>query len=289
MSAEKIKELRAITQAGFMDCKKALEASDFDLDKAVKWLKEKGMAKAAKKASAIAAEGYSLVLTQGNKAVLIEINTQTDFVSKNDEFVAFVKDAATTILHSDSATDFLKIKLSTGLSIEDTQTNLTAKIGEKIVLRRAEVFSKTNDQSFGIYQHANNRISTLVIVDKKDKEDIGKDLAMHIAAMNPKFLDENNVDKEWLVNEKEIILKKTIAEGKDPKFAEKTVEGRLKKALQEVCLVHQSFIKQPDLTIGQLLKNNGINLVVMKRYEVGEGIEKIQTDFAKEVEAQMKK
>lgn len=288
-NADKIKELRNRTQAGFMDCKKALEESGNDIEKAISWLREKGISKAAKKANAIAAEGQTLVKENGDNCVILEVNSQTDFVSKNPDFVKFVKDVADTILKNKSADNIDKMVLSDKKTVADTAIDLTAKIGEKIGVRRVQLFTKTKDQSFGVYQHFNNRVSAVVLIEGKVNSDVGKEIAMQVASMNPKFVNSSEVDKNWKETEEKILIQKTIDEGKPKEFAEKIVKGRMQKILAEVCLDDQPFIKDNGITISKYLKEKGGKVLKMARYEVGEGIEKQDSNFADEVKAQMKK
>ncbi len=289
VTLEKVKELRNRTQAGFADCKKALEESNDDIDKAIAWLREKGISKAAKKASAIAAEGQTKVLEKDNYCVILEVNSQTDFVAKNDDFVKFVDDVANTIVSNKTTNDIPSMKLSNGKTIDETSIELTATIGEKIGFRRAELLSKTENQVFGIYQHSDNRKSSAVLIDGKVSAEVAKDVAMHLTAMNPKFLNKDEIDQEWLESERKILIQKTIEEGKPQEFAEKIVNGRMNKITAEVCLEDQPFFKDPNITVATYVKNNGGKIIKMVRYEVGEGIEKVVTDFAAEVQAQMKK
>ncbi|MBD5445779.1 MAG: elongation factor Ts [Mycoplasma sp.] len=289
VTPQKVKELRDRTQAGYMDCKQALEETKGDVEKAILFLREKGIAKAAKKAGAIASEGTTDVVEKDGLCLLIEVNSQTDFVAKNDEFKKYVKDIESAILKNKSTKDVGKMKLGNGETVDSVAINLTAKIGEKISFRRAELIKKENNQQIGIYRHANERISAAVVIEGKVKPEILKNVAMHVAAMAPKFLDEKQVDKEWLENEKKILIAKTIDEGKPKEFAEKIVAGRIKKILEEACLIDQPFFKDPSVTIGKYVKDNGGSLVKMIRFELGEGIEKVQTDFASEVASQMKK
>lgn len=286
---DKIKELRNRTQAGFADCKKSLEETNGDIEKAIVWLREKGISKAAKKAGAIAAEGMTKVLVKNDLCVVFEVNSQTDFVAKNDDFVNFVNEIGETILKNKSTENINSMKLSSGLTIEETSNELTAKIGEKISFRRAFLFEKTDKQTFGIYQHIDNKKSAMVLIDNIVNPEVSKNIAMHLTAMNPKFLNENEIDKDWLESEKQILIQKTIDEGKPKEFAEKIVMGRLKKIKSESCLEQQEFFKDSSLTVGQYANNNGGKIIKMIRLEVGEGIEKKQVDFAEEVKAQMKK
>lgn len=289
VTPQKVKELRERTQAGYMDCQQALKETNGDVEKAIAFLREKGIAKAAKKAGAIASEGTTDVVVEKDLCLLVEINSQTDFVAKNEEFKQYVKDVEKAILKNKSTENVGKMKINSKEDVDAAGINLTAKIGEKISFRRAELIKKEKDQVIGAYRHANERISAAVVIEGKVKEEVAKEVAMHVAAMAPKFLNEKEVDKEWLENEKKILIAKTIEEGKPKEFAEKIVNGRMKKVLEEVCLVDQPFFKSPDVTIGNYVKNNGGTLVKMVRFELGEGIEKVETDFASEVASQMKK
>lgn len=289
ITLEKVKELRNRTQAGFADCKKALEESSDDIEKAIAWLREKGISKAAKKASAIAAEGQTKVLESGNFCVVLEINSQTDFVAKNEDFVNFVNDVAETIIKNKTIDGINNMILSNGKTVEETSIDLTAKIGEKISFRRAELFEKNDNQIFGTYQHSDNKKSSMVLIDGSVSAEVAKDIAMHLTAMNPKFLNKNEVDSEWLESERKILVQKTIEEGKPAEFAEKIVNGRMNKITAEVCLEDQQFFKDPSLTVAEYVKKNNGKIVKMARFEVGEGIEKVVTNFAEEVQAQMKK
>lgn len=289
ISADKIKELRSRTQAGFMDCKKALEESDNDIEKAIAWLREKGISKAAKKANAIAAEGQTVVMEKDDNCVILEVNSQTDFVSKNKDFMKFVEDVAKTILSKKSTSNIDELVLPNKKTVGETAIELTATIGEKISVRRAELLTKKKGQSFGIYQHFNGRISAAVLIDGNVTSEVGKDVAMQVASMNPKFVNSSQVDKNWKETEEKILIQKTIDEGKPKEFAEKIVKGRMVKMLAEVCLEEQPFIKDNGITIAKYLKDKGGKVIQMIRYEVGEGIEKQESNFADEVKAQMKK
>lgn len=288
---EQIKILRETTQAGMMDCKKALEETNGNIEEATKWLREKGIAKAAKKLSAIAAEGIvAVVANNNNKAVIAEINCQTDFVAKSDAFVKLSNDITTTLLDYDiktlqDANDFI---LSNDQSIKLSCDELTGKLGEKIKLRRFETMNKEKNQTFSFYQHANNRIATLILLEGIVDIEVAKNVAMHAAAMAPKFLNKNGVDQEWLNNETKVLIEQTIAEGKPKDFAEKIVKGRVGKLLAEVCLDDQPFVKDPSVTVAKYLANNNSKAIKYIRYEVGEGIEKKENNFADEVAEQMK-
>ena len=287
---ELIKKLRDMTQAGVMDVKKALDACADDLDKAAEWLREKGIAKAAKKASAIATEGIASIGVEKDKAVIVEINSQTDFVAQNENFLQLASDIKATILEKtpSSLEECNSIKLPSGNTIEEACKELTGKIGEKIAVRRFQVISKNSNESFGIYEHSNKKIAVLLVLDGLLTNDVGKNVAMHAAAMGPKFMDRDNVDKTWLENESKILKEQTIAEGKPADKAEMIVKGRINKSIAEVCLSEQPYVKDPSIKVSEYLKQNGTSLKQYIRYEVGEGIEKKVEDFAAEVASQMK-
>lgn len=289
-NTELIKKLRNMTQAGVMDVKKALDACGDNLDKAAEWLREKGIAKAAKKASAVAAEGVASIGVEANKAVILEVNSQTDFVAKNESFLKLVSDIKAAILSSNVSdlSSCLQAKLPSGMSIEQACNELTGKIGEKIVLRRFQIVTKNDNQSFGIYEHSNKKIAVLLVLENKVEPEVGKNVAMHAAAMGPKFMDRNCVDKAWLENESKVLKEQTIAEGKPADKAEMIVRGRINKSIAEVCLTEQAYVKEPAIKVSEYLKRNNTSLKTYIRYEVGEGIEKKVEDFAAEVASQMK-
>ncbi len=287
MNASLIKELRDISGAGMMDCKKALEASDNDIKKATEWLREKGIAKAAKKAGRIAAEGLSTVKTEGNKAVILEINCETDFVAKNEKFQKFMNDVAETILASNAKTneEALALTCAEG-TLNDYVTSMTATIGEKISLRRFTLIEKADDENFGAYIHMGGKISVLTLV-KGASVDVAKDVSMHAAAMRPEYVTKEQVPADQLENEKKVLTEQAIAEGKPANIAEKMVMGRINKYYKEICLEEQDFVKDNSVTVSKYVSNNGGKLVDSIRYEVGEGIEKPQENFAEEVAAQI--
>ena len=283
-SASDVKNLREKTGAGMMDCKKALQESNGDMDKAIDWLREKGISKAAKKESRIAAEGLSEVLVDGNRAVMVEVNSETDFVAKNEEFRNFVSNLAKTILSGNPADLDEAMNLNMG---NDTVNNsliaLIAKIGEKISFRRFSILNKNDNQVFGVYNHQNlGKINVVTVLDGENDE-VARDVAMHTAAMKPAYTSREDVPEEVLEHEKEVIKKQAIEEGKPAEIAEKMVIGRINKYYKEVCLLEQPFIKDPDLDVQTFIKNNNSKLVEVVRFEVGEGIEKRQDDFASEV------
>ena len=287
MNAKLIKELRDISGAGMMDCKKALEENDNDIKKATEWLREKGIAKAAKKAGRIAAEGLSTVITEGNKAVILEINCETDFVAKNEKFQNFVNEVARTILNSNAKTneEALALPCEDG-TLNDAVTNMTATIGEKISFRRFTLLEKSDDQNFGAYIHMGGKISVLTLLDGA-KEEVAKDVSMHAAAMRPEYVKKEQVPEEQVEHEKKILTEQAIAEGKPANIAEKMVMGRINKFYKEICLEEQEFVKDNSVSVAKYVSNNDGKIVDVIRYEVGEGLEKRQENFAEEVAAQM--
>ena len=285
MNAKLIKELRDISGAGMMDCKKALEENDNDIKKATEWLREKGIAKAAKKAGRIAAEGLSTVITEGNKAVILEINCETDFVAKNEKFQNFVNEVARTILNSNAKTneEALALPCEDG-TLNDAVTNMTATIGEKISFRRFTLLEKSDDQNFGAYIHMGGKISVLTLLDGANEE-VAKDVSMHAAAMRPEYVKKEQVPEEQVEHEKKILTEQAIAEGKPANIAEKMVMGRINKFYKEICLEEQEFVKDNSVSVAKYVSNNGGQIVDVIRYEVGEGLEKRQENFAEEVAA----
>ena len=287
MNAKLIKELRDISGAGMMDCKKALEENDNDMEKAIELLRERGIAKAAKKAGRIAAEGLSTVITEGNKAVILEINCETDFVAKNEKFQNFVNEVARTILNSNAKTneEALALPCEDG-TLNDAVTNMTATIGEKISFRRFTLLEKSDDQNFGAYIHMGGKISVLTLLDGANEE-VAKDVSMHAAAMRPEYVKKEQVPEEQVEHEKKILTEQAIAEGKPANIAEKMVMGRINKFYKEICLEEQEFVKDNSVSVAKYVSNNGGKIVDVIRYEVGEGLEKRQENFAEEVAAQM--
>ncbi|WP_281190717.1 translation elongation factor Ts [Staphylococcus schleiferi] len=290
ISAKLVKELRERTGAGMMDCKKALEATDGDIDKAIDYLREKGIAKAAKKADRIAAEGITHVEVKGNDAVIVEINSETDFVARNEGFQQLVKEIANQILETkvDSVEALNETTLPHGKTVSEHMTEAISTIGEKLSLRRFEIKSKSDSDAFGAYLHMGGRIGVLAVVEGSTDEEAAKDVAMHIAAINPKYVSSDQVSEEEINHEREVLKQQALNEGKPENIVEKMVEGRLRKYLQEICAVNQNFVKDPDQTVEQFLKSKGGQLVDFVRYEVGEGLEKREENFADEVKGQMK-
>ncbi len=288
ISASMVKELREKTGAGMMDCKKALVESNGDMDKAVDYLREKGISKAAKKAERIAAEGLSNIYIKGNKAVVVELNSETDFVAKNEEFKGLLDKIGNTILDNNVSTmeDALNSKCGNE-TVNDLIVNATAKIGEKISLRRFEVVEKADNEVFGSYLHMGGKISSLTVVEGENEE-VARDVAMQAAAMRPLYTNIDSVPAEDLEHEKSVIKEQVINEGKKPEFAEKIVEGRIRKFYEETVLEEQAFIKDSGLTVKAYLENNNSKLVKLVKYEVGEGMEKRNDNFAEEVMSQIK-
>lgn len=289
VTAQMVKELREKTGAGMLDCKKALEKNDGDIDKAIDYLREKGMASAAKKAGRIAAEGLCSVVVDGNNAVIFELNSETDFVAKNKQFLDLIDNVGNGILASGATNTDEALKANVdGKTIETMLIDATATIGEKISLRRVSRVTKEDAQEFGAYKHMGGRIAVLAVLAKQDEE-VAKDMAMHIAAQNPKYLNRSEVDQETLEHEKHVLTQQALQEGKPANIVEKMVIGRLNKYLQDICLVDQPFVKDTDQKVSQYLKSNQNDVLSFIRLEVGEGIEKKEEDFASEVAAQIRK
>lgn len=283
-SASDVKNLRERTNAGMMDCKKALEASNGDMEQAIEWLRKNGMAKAAKKEGRIAAEGITKMLVKGNQAVILEVNSETDFVAKNEKFIEFVDKLANTIMDS-SVCDMegaLALTTSQG-TVADMIASAVAQIGEKISFRRFIKLTKTDNQVFGSYSHMGGRIASLVLLNGTNEE-VAKEIAMHAAAMNPQYVKSSEVPSEVLNKEKEIVREELLKEGKPADHIEGILIGKVNKYYSEICLEDQIFIKAENKeTVKDYAKNNGCEIVSMIRYEVGEGIEKKQENFAEEV------
>ena len=292
ISAKLVKELREKTGAGMMDCKKALEACDGDIEKSFDWLREKGIAKAAKKADRIAAEGLSAFVVDGDSAAIVEVNSETDFVAKNAEFQGLVKMICETITANKPAdlTAALNIELD-GKNLETIIAEASGKIGEKLSLRRFEVLTKEADEVFGAYSHMGGKMTAIVKVANSTAEK-ARDVAMHVAASNPQYIDRTAIPQEVLDHELAVLKAQAMEENaqaakpKPENIIEKMVEGRLNKNLKEMCLVDQEFIKNPDETVAKFLGEGKV--LSMVRFQVGEGIEKREENFAEEVAAQMK-
>ena len=285
--ASDVKELRDKTGAGMLDCKKALEACNGNMDEAVDWLREKGISKAAKKESRIAAEGLCKIEVKDNRAVILEVNSETDFVAKNKEFTDFVDYLADTIINNNLKTkeDILAFD-DNGETVESKLVSLTAKIGEKISFRRCELVEKTGSQVFGSYLHMGGKIGALVVLENTTEE-IAKDVAMHVAAMAPVCVKRDEVPSDMLEHESKVIKEQVMNEGKPADIAEKMVTGRLNKFYKEICLEEQAFIKDSNMSVLDYVKSNGGTIVSMTRFAVGEGIEKKSENFAEEVMSQI--
>ena len=297
VTAARVKELRELTGSGMMDCKKALVEADGDIDKAVDWLREKGIMKAQKKSGRIAAEGLvRLAFGEGNKvAAIAEVNSETDFVSKNEEFVEFVEAvAAQALFKGDLDMDAFMAEPFQGSTVKDVLTAKVAKIGENLNIRRYARVAEEGVVYTG-YIHGGGRIGVIVGIKTAataaEIETCGKDVAMQVASMNPKFVDEAGVDPAYLESEKKILTEQVLNEGKKPEMVERIVAGKIKKELKEVCLVDQPFVKDSELNIAQYVDKcakeigKDMQVVSMVRFEVGEGIEKKEDDFAAEVAA----
>ena len=289
ISASLVKELREKTGAGMLDCKKALEENNGDLNASIDWLREKGISKAAKKADRIAAEGLADILVEGNNAVIVEINSETDFVAKNDEFKDLVSTTLKTIISNNVETveDALNLDVN-GETLNDLFVAKTAKIGEKLSFRRFAKLTKNDDQTFGSYIHMGGKIAVLTLIDNANEE-VAKDVAMHAAAMRPKYVKKEDVPSDELERERAVLKEQAINEGKPADIAEKMVAGRIQKYYKEICLEEQPFIKDGDISVSTYVKNNGGAINTMIRYEVGEGMEKREENFAEEVAKQMNK
>ena len=285
--ASDVKELRDKTGAGMLDCKKALEATNGNMNEAIDWLREKGISKAEKKASRVAAEGLCKIVTDGNKAVILEVNSETDFVAKNEEFTNFVDYLANTILANNLKTHEEVLSFDdNGEKVEAKLVALTAKIGEKLSFRRHELVEKNDNEVFGSYLHMGGKIGALVVLADTSSE-VAKDVAMHVAAMAPVCATRSDVPADMVDHESKVIKEQVMNEGKPADIAEKMVTGRLNKFYKEICLEEQEFIKDSSVNVGTFVKNNGGSIVSMIRYAVGEGIEKKEENFADEVMSQI--
>ena len=287
ITANMVKELREQTGAGMLDCKKALTETNGNMEEAVTWLREKGISKAAKKQTRIAAEGLALAKVEGNKAVIVEVNSETDFVAKNPEFTGLVNDIATAILGSNVSTVEEANKLEVnGTSIENMIVEKTATIGEKLSFRRFELVEKQDNQVFGTYSHMGGKIVTLAVLEGTDAE-VAKDVAMQIAAMRPLYLDKDSVPSERVEKERAILTEQDENEGLDANKLPMIVNGRLNKFYEEVCLLDQGFVKENKMKVSKYVESKGMKVLSFVRYEVGEGMEKREENFADEVAKQI--
>lgn len=288
IKAAQVKELRDKIGVGMMDAKKALVETDGDMDAAIDLLREKGVAKAEKKANRIAAEGLSDIVTIDNRSAIVEINSETDFVAKNEQFITLVKNIATAMAteNPSSMEEALEAEID-GVSVGEAVTNATSTIGEKITFRRFAVMEAGSDEIVGNYVHMGGRIAVLVKLAGGDEE-VARNIAMHVAAINPQYLDREQVPQVVREHEVSVLTEQAKNEGKPDHIVEKMVEGRVNKWLAEISLVDQSYVKDGDITVGEYAKNHGAQILEFVRFEVGEGLEKRNDDFAEEVRSQMK-
>lgn len=287
ITAAMVKELREKTSAGMMDCKKALVETNGDMSAAIDWLRERGIAKAAKKSDRVAAEGLCSVAIEGNTAVIFELNSETDFVAKNEQFLTLLDKLGKILVANKPATveEALAITVD-GTTVDAMLIEATSTIGEKITLRRLTVVEKADNEFFGSYLHMGGRIAALTVVE--GKEEVAKDAAMHAAAINPQYLTVEQVPAEVVAKEREILTQEALNEGKPANIVEKMVEGRIRKFLADVCMLEQPFVKDGDVTVAKYAANNGSTIKSFIRLEVGEGIEKVVSNFAEEVMSQVR-
>ena len=287
ITANMVKELRESTGAGMLDCKKALTETNGNMEEAITWLREKGISKAAKKQTRIAAEGLAKAKVEGNKAVIVEVNSETDFVAKNPEFTGLVEMIAKAILNSNVKTveEVMKLEVE-GNTIENIIIDKTATIGEKLSFRRFELVEKEDNQVFGTYSHMGGKIVTLAVLEGTDEE-VAKDVAMQIAAMRPLYLDKDSVPTERVEKEREILTEQAENEGLDANKLPMIVNGRLNKFYEEVCLLDQGFVKENKMKVSKYVESKNMKVLSFVRYEVGEGMEKREENFADEVAKQM--
>lgn len=287
ITANMVKELREQTGAGMLDCKKALTETNGNMEEAITWLREKGISKAAKKQARIAAEGLATVKIDGNKAVIVEVNSETDFVAKNPEFISLVDSIALTILNSNVKTMEEVLELTVdGNTINELVAQKTATIGEKLSFRRFEVVEKKDNEVFGTYSHMGGKIVTLAVLEGNDEE-VAKDIAMQIAAMRPLYLDKDAIPEERIEKERAILTEQAENEGLDSNKLPMIVNGRLNKFYEEVCLLDQGFVKENKMKVSKYVESKNMKVLSFVRYEVGEGIEKKEENFADEVAKQI--
>lgn len=289
ITAQLVKELREKTGAGMMDCKKALVSTEGDIDAAIDFLREKGLAAAGKKADRIAAEGTTYILENGNEAILLEVNAETDFVAKNDKFQVLVASLAEQLLAAKPESVEAALELEKdGVKIVDQISTATATIGEKISLRRFEIKTKTDADAFGSYLHMGGRIGVLVVLEGSTDAAAAKDIAMHIAAINPTYISRDEVSTDEVERERKVLTEQALNEGKPENIVAKMVEGRLGKYFEDVCLLDQAFVKNSDQKVRDFVNSLGATVTSFTRYAVGEGIEKREDNFAEEVMSQVK-
>ncbi|WP_316568513.1 translation elongation factor Ts [Neobacillus sp. YIM B06451] len=291
ITAQMVKELREKTGAGMLDCKKALQETDGDMEKAIDYLREKGIAKAAKKGDRIAAEGLAAIKVEGNDAVILEVNSETDFVAKNEGFQTLVQELADHLLKNKPASieETVGQKMDNGATVEEHINAAIAKIGEKLSLRRFEIKTKSDNDAFGAYLHMGGRIAVLSVLEGTTDESVAKDVSMHIAALNPKYVSRDEVSAEEIERERQVLTQQALNEGKPENIVAKMVEGRLGKYFEDVCLLDQTFVKNPDQKVRQYVESKGATVREFVRYGVGEGIEKREDNFAEEVMSQVNK
>ena len=286
ITAALVKELRERTGAGMMECKKMLTETDGDIDLAIEELRKRGAAQADKKAGRIAAEGTIVTLVDGNKGVAVEINSETDFSARNEQFIGFSNDVAQAVLTNDP-TDIAALSdsnVALGVSVEEARQSLISEIGENITVRRFQVLAAQDGERVGSYQHG-TKISVIVKI-AGGNDDLAKDIAMHVAASKPVCVSADDVPADLLAKEREIFTAQAAESGKPAEIMEKMVDGRVRKYLNEVTLLGQAFVKDPDISVEKLLKSANASVIEFVRYEVGEGIEKKEDDFVSEVMAQ---
>lgn len=288
IKAAQVKELRDKTGVGMMDAKKALVSAEGDMDKAIDILREKGVATAAKKADRISAEGLSYIHVEGNTAAIVELNSETDYVAKNDQFQTLIKDITEAIAKEKPASveEAQDVKLASGETIAEAITAAITTIGENLNLRRFELVEKEDNESFGAYEHMGGSISVLTLIEGGDEE-VAKNISMHVAALNPQYLNRDEVPQEVRDHEFNILSEQAKNEGKPEHIVEKMVEGRINKWLGDISLVDQPYVKDGDKSVSEYLKDNNASIKTFIRFEVGEGIEKREEDFAEEVRSQM--
>ncbi|MGG1679751.1 translation elongation factor Ts [Neobacillus sp. NRS-1170] len=291
VTAQMVKELREKTGAGMMDCKNALTETNGDMDQAIDWLREKGISKAAKKADRIAAEGLAAISVEGNNAVILEVNSETDFVAKNEGFQTLVQELSAHLLKNKPASveEATAQTMENGATVEEHINTAIAKIGEKLSLRRFTVVSKTDNDAFGAYLHMGGRIAVLTVLEGTTDASAAKDVSMHIAALNPKYVSRDQVSQDEIERERQVLTQQALNEGKPENIVAKMVEGRLGKYFEDVCVLDQTFVKNPDQKVRQFVESKGATVREFIRYEVGEGIEKREDNFAEEVMNQVNK
>lgn len=290
ISAKDVKALRDRTGVGMMDAKRALQEVNGDMEKAIDYLREAGLASAAKKAGRIAAEGLATVALNDNKAVIVEINSETDFVAKNEKFQTMLKKVANALLETEpSSLEAAQTEaIVDGDPLENYVASQIAVIGEKLNVRRFEIFHKEENDFFGSYLHLGGKIGVLVHIEGGDQA-LAQNIAMHIGGIHPQYISQDDVDQSVVEHEREVLREQALNEGKPEKIVDKMVEGRLRKFFEDICLVDQAYLIDSDKTVGQVLKEAGAKVVSFARYEVGEGLEKRQDDFAAEVQKEMSK